>query len=122
VSAKKLVARATVLAQKAEDGRRDGTRTAGADAAQGHAQVFGFEHDADTSWREPLLEGDGVSLVNCPFHRLAADYTDLVCGMNQCLLAAFLDVADPDGRTQLRAVLDPAPGRCCVRLVPAATA
>jgi predicted ArsR family transcriptional regulator len=71
---------------------------------------------------EPRLESGGVSLVNCPFHRLAEDYTDLVCGMNQRLLAALLDSADPDGRTHLCAVLDPAPERCCVRLVPAGTA
>lgn len=67
---------------------------------------------------EPRLERDAITLANCPFHRLAQDYTELVCGMNRCLLAAMLEQADPDQRAGLEAVLDPAPDRCCVRIVP----
>jgi len=51
--------------------------------------------------------------MHCPFHSLARDYTDLVCGMNLDLMEGLLDGL---GRTKLEARLDPAPGRCCVRL------
>lgn len=56
---------------------------------------------------------DGVELANCPYHAMAEDYTDVVCGMNLQLLAGVVDGA---GLTGLDARLDPAPGRCCVRL------
>jgi len=57
-------------------------------------------------------ERDGVvELLNCPFHALAAEHTALVCGMNLHLVGALLE------GTERRAVLDPAPGRCCVTVV-----
>jgi len=62
---------------------------------------------------EPRHDAAGVSLVNCPFHSLAHDYTDLVCGMNLDLMEGLLEGL---GGTKLEARLDPAPGRCCVRL------
>ena len=50
-------------------------------------------------------------MANCPFHALATDHTDLVCGLNLELLTALTDgLGCPD----LQAVLDPAPTRCCV--------
>ena len=57
-------------------------------------------------------ERDGVvELLNCPFHALAQEHTALVCGMNLHLVDALLAGSDR------RAVLDPAPGRCCVTVV-----
>jgi hypothetical protein len=51
---------------------------------------------------EPFEDEAGIiRLANCPFHRLAADHRDLVCGMNQ----AYVD-------------LEPEPGRCCVAIRP----
>ena len=64
---------------------------------------------------EPRPAGDDVVLGNCPFHRLAATHTELVCGMNLDLLTALLDQR---GETGVRASLSPAPGRCCVVLHP----
>jgi predicted ArsR family transcriptional regulator len=62
---------------------------------------------------EPRLDDSGVTLVNCPFHGLAQEYTDLVCGMNLDLMAGLVDgLADPN----LVARLEPTPGLCCVRL------
>lgn len=62
---------------------------------------------------EPRLDDSGVTLVNCPFHGLAQEYTDLVCGMNLDLMAGLVDgLADPN----LEARLEPTPGLCCVRL------
>ncbi len=65
---------------------------------------------------EPRHDSGGVTLVNCPFHSLAEDYTDLVCGMNLDVIDALLSSL---GRTGFKAVLDPASGRCCVRLLSA---
>lgn len=62
---------------------------------------------------DPRDDDDGVTLTNCPFHLLARDYTDLVCTMNLELLAGLLEGAEV---TRLDAALDPAPGRCCVRM------
>lgn len=67
---------------------------------------------------EPRAEGADVLLGNCPFHRLAQTHTELVCGMNLSLLTGLLSGLR---ETDLLAELDPAPGRCCVRLVPTTT-
>lgn len=62
---------------------------------------------------EPRPEAGGVSLANCPFHALAAEYAELVCSMNHALLAGVLDGL---GHRGLGAYLEPAEGMCCVRL------
>ena len=63
---------------------------------------------------EPHDEDDrSLVLRNCPFHRLARQFTALVCGVNLQLLRG---VADGAGETSRTVVLDPGPGRCCVRL------
>jgi len=64
---------------------------------------------------EPRVDDDAGELVlaNCPFDRLARDHTDLVCGMNLALVEGALAAL---GRDDVRAELDPSPGRCCVRV------
>jgi predicted ArsR family transcriptional regulator len=64
---------------------------------------------------EPRTDGTRVLLGNCPFHALAKDHTQLVCGMNLELLSGLVAGL---GNTGLRARLDPAPDRCCVVLSP----
>jgi predicted ArsR family transcriptional regulator len=67
---------------------------------------------------EPRLhdhDGGAVVLGNCPFHRLAQQFTALVCGVNLQLLRG---VADGAGDSSYLAQLDPGPGHCCVRLQP----
>jgi predicted ArsR family transcriptional regulator len=59
----------------------------------------------------PSLDAERVTLENCPFHRLAEEHRELVCGMNLEVITGLLEVA---GETEARATLDPAPGRCCV--------
>ena len=54
-----------------------------------------------------------VELVNCPFHALAAEHTDLVCGMNLALLESMVERV---GDGSLTARLEPKPSRCCVVL------
>jgi predicted ArsR family transcriptional regulator len=56
-----------------------------------------------------------LALGNCPFHRLAQQFTALVCGVNLQLLRG---VADGAGDSSHLVVLDPSPGHCCVRLRP----
>src|SRR4051794_36509235 len=63
---------------------------------------------------EPAGDGEVVTLANCPFHALAQQHTELVCGMNLQLLDGVLQGAGAAGG--LTARLQPTPGRCCVRL------
>lgn len=58
-----------------------------------------------------------IALANCPFHRLAEQHRDLVCGMNLDFLAGLLDGMGPADR--LTARLEPEPGWCCVRITAA---
>jgi predicted ArsR family transcriptional regulator len=81
-------------------GEVDGGRDAALRVLEGH----GFE---------PRVQDDGIALANCPFHVLAREHTELVCGMNLRLLEGVLDEL-PD--TGLTAALRPEPGMCCVRL------
>jgi predicted ArsR family transcriptional regulator len=62
---------------------------------------------------EPRFTGDGIVLANCPFHSLARDYTELVCGMNLDLIDGVLERVCPGRMT---AHLDPGPDRCCVTI------
>lgn len=62
---------------------------------------------------EPRPDGEVIRLANCPFHALAREHPELVCGMNLDLLTGMLDTCVNGG---MRARLDPAPGRCCVAL------
>ncbi|HET6874473.1 MAG TPA: helix-turn-helix domain-containing protein, partial [Acidimicrobiales bacterium] len=62
---------------------------------------------------EPREEGNELVLTNCPFHALAADYRELVCGMNLALMSGLTEEV---GSAGLDARLDPHPGECCVRL------
>lgn len=85
-------------ADSADDGRRAAVRA---------LESFGFE---------PRTSDASIVLGNCPFHSLARRHTELVCGMNLCLLEGLLDGLATTGLT---AHLAPAPDRCCVRLDPA---
>lgn len=64
---------------------------------------------------EPQLDRrKEIVLANCPFHRLAEQERELVCGMNLDFLTGLLDGM---GLGQgLTARLEPAPGYCCVRI------
>ncbi|MDT7785843.1 MAG: hypothetical protein QOF58_4262 [Pseudonocardiales bacterium] len=62
---------------------------------------------------EPQQENATILLGNCPFHSLAQKHTQLVCGMNLCLISGLLDGIEARSHT---ASLDPSPGHCCVRL------
>jgi predicted ArsR family transcriptional regulator len=82
-------------------------RSAGTQAASGLFDALAADG------YEPRRDGAGITLANCPFHALARDATELVCGMNRAYLSGMLRGI---GETGLTARVDPAPGRCCVRL------
>jgi predicted ArsR family transcriptional regulator len=64
---------------------------------------------------EPYMDSDGVvRLRNCPFHSLAADEPELVCGMNLSLIQGMADGLGDEAGGEV--VLDPAPALCCVAL------
>ena len=59
---------------------------------------------------EPYDDEGVVRLRNCPFHPLAREHTELVCGMNLTMLTALTQAL----AVEVQPRLDPAPGRCCV--------
>jgi predicted ArsR family transcriptional regulator len=61
----------------------------------------------------PVLDGGTLVLRNCPFDRVARDHRDLVCSMNHSIMEGLVAGLRSSG---LRAVFDPAPGRCCMTL------
>jgi predicted ArsR family transcriptional regulator len=62
---------------------------------------------------EPHAEPADIVLTNCPFDALAARHTALVCGLNVDYVQGLADGLEcPDARAHL----DPAEGRCCVRV------
>jgi predicted ArsR family transcriptional regulator len=91
-------------AARAAAGRRSG-RAKRRDAVVGALERHGYE---------PHLRGSEVVLSNCPFHALAEQHRDLVCGMNLALLSGVIEGAD--GADVLEARLAPRPGYCCVRM------
>ena len=94
----------------------------GHESAQESAQESGWGDTGDLigllkdhGFEPGFADGD-ILLRNCPFHALAQEHTELVCGMNLHLLEGVLEGL---GGTGLRARLDPGISRCCVRLEPA---
>jgi predicted ArsR family transcriptional regulator len=63
---------------------------------------------------EPYQDEGVLRLRNCPFGRLADAHRELVCRANLAFMEGLLDGL---GRSGLRAVLEPRPGRCCVAFV-----
>lgn len=111
----RLVAELLVKAARAD---ADGAVRQALEAAAG---AFGRELGAEQSGDltavlerqgyEPVRDGDVVRLRNCPFHLVAREDVDLICGMNLALLQGVLDALDEDDAS---AHLDPGPDRCCV--------
>jgi len=90
-----LADRARAEADAAPDGETPGDATCAVLAASGY---------------EPHVHDGTIVLRNCPFHALAKQHTELVCGMNLALVHA---VTDRVGGS-LTPRLDPGVNRCCV--------
>jgi predicted ArsR family transcriptional regulator len=64
---------------------------------------------------EPEHHGDHVQLRNCPFDELADSHRDLICQMNQALMAGLLPALGTDGVSA--EPIQRRPGvSCCVRI------
>jgi predicted ArsR family transcriptional regulator len=63
---------------------------------------------------EPRRDDAGtIRLRNCPFHQLAEQHRDIVCGMNLGLIQGMVAGLRVPGA---RPALDPSPGHCCVTI------
>jgi predicted ArsR family transcriptional regulator len=94
--------------------RAAGHRLGGATRGARHAGAAEAVSDIlDRVGYEPRAATGGLILANCPFHHLAKQYRQLVCGMNLDLIDGLLDTFCPG---ELGARLDPAPDRCCVTI------
>lgn len=61
---------------------------------------------------QPRVNPEGtLELRNCPFHRLAQEHQELVCGLNLRLIEG---VITGSAHPRAGAVLSPSPGHCCV--------
>ncbi len=94
------------VASRAHDVGRQMGRAAGTGDPVPVLEAHGFE---------PRSEQGAVRLGNCPFHNLARQHTDLVCGMNLHLLQGLLEGL---GCSAYTATLAPSPDNCCVVLEP----
>lgn len=93
--------RAAVNEAAADAGRRAGGETGG--------NVVGALHNCGYL---PRTGDDGrITLRNCPFHMVAQEHTDVVCGLNLRLVEGVIEgCGDPHAHAEL----DPHPDRCCV--------
>jgi predicted ArsR family transcriptional regulator len=106
---------ADALAQVARDTGRavGGQALRDADVQQPENKLAVAVAALERAGYEPRVDGRDVALANCPFHVLAREHTDLVCGMNLDLLTGLVEgLVGSD----LQACLEPAAGLCCVRL------
>ena len=65
---------------------------------------------------EPVTNDGEIRLRNCPFHLLAQQHRELICGINVELIGALKDNL---AYGEFRAVYDPRPGWCCVVIIQA---
>jgi predicted ArsR family transcriptional regulator len=90
-----------------ESARRRRSRNARRDAMVDVLEVQGYA---------PTMKGETIALRNCPFHTLAEEQRDLVCGMNREFLDGLIEGLGDDDAFDAR--LAPEAGYCCVRIEP----
>jgi predicted ArsR family transcriptional regulator len=111
-----LAARLLAEAAETSDDARNALDAIAARAGRrlGEEQKGSLEDALATRGYEPFEDEAGViRLRNCPFHRLAEQHRDVVCGMNRSYLQGLLEGL---GRGDVTASLEPEPGRCCVAI------
>ena len=109
---------ARLLVESVEHDTSGAVRAAVNDAALEAGRRAGAESDSDivealrNSGYQPDVGHDGrVSLRNCPFHMVARDHLDVVCGLNLRLVEGIIAGCD---HPRAHAELTPSPDRCCV--------
>lgn len=60
---------------------------------------------------QPHVDDECINLRNCPFHLIARDHRDVVCGLNLRLVEGIIEGCD---QPRAHAELTPHPERCCV--------
>lgn len=91
---------------------RDATpQSPGAPGAAGPATLQELAGTLTALGYEPRVEAGAMVLANCPYHHLAQEHTELVCGLNQHVVQG---VAEGLGCSGVCACLEPQEGRCCV--------
>jgi predicted ArsR family transcriptional regulator len=111
---------AQLLAHAAAHDEEGGTRRALRDAADSLGREIAAAAPSSASLErllrdrgyEPYDDGGVLRLRNCPFHTVAQRHPEVVCDMNLNLLDGLIAGLNLD----LRATLEPAPGRCCVAI------
>ncbi|MDQ3963681.1 MAG: transcriptional regulator [Actinomycetota bacterium] len=67
----------------------------------------------DYGYEPYRVDGETISLRNCPFHDLSRRAPELVCGLNREFIDGLLRGL---GNESVEASLEPTPGECCVKL------
>ncbi|HMM83468.1 MAG TPA: transcriptional regulator [Terrimesophilobacter sp.] len=98
--------RAVLATISAATGREIGASAGSLDAA---LESCGYEPRDDGA--------GGIVLANCPFHKLAANHTDVICSANVALLQGVAEGASETERTV--EFVEPTNGCCCVRVTAA---
>jgi predicted ArsR family transcriptional regulator len=98
------------------DVAREAGRVAGGQAPADGSVVQRLVDTLAGQGYEPRDAGDEVVLANCPFDSVAAQHTELVCGLNLCFVDGVVDGLGCQDRLEAR--LAPAEGLCCVRARP----
>jgi predicted ArsR family transcriptional regulator len=100
-----------------EDAAREMGHKLGSDSRRG-SPTTRLTAALDAGGYEPVTDHSGtIRLRNCPFDALVESHRTLVCGAN---LAMAEGIASGTGIRDIRPVLDPQPGYCCVAFVPGA--
>ncbi|RMI31335.1 helix-turn-helix transcriptional regulator [Nocardia stercoris] len=119
-----------VLTESGDENARDATVRVAADEGirtgrelreQLHTDRVGAEralsivaNTLDQQGFEPAKTDDTcLRLRNCPFHPLATQAPELVCGLNYAYVAGLVHGLDADA---IHAELVPVPGECCVEI------
>jgi predicted ArsR family transcriptional regulator len=103
-------ARAAAVARARELGRELGAERASVERRGGLPAVNAALVDLGF---EPRLDGPSATVMdNCPFHQLAQRQPELICGLNVAFVTGLIEGLEVDAR----AVLQPRPDHCCVRL------
>ncbi len=107
---------ASAIERSAATGRPvlDELRTAATDAGRATGSAAStFAEVLEATGYEPAPGPDGTVMRNCPFHRLAAAHTEVVCAANHAYLCG---AAETSGSDPANIVLEPGAGRCCIRI------
>jgi predicted ArsR family transcriptional regulator len=100
-----------VAAVAASVARDEGTRFAERHPSRSRSELRRLAGALAAGGYEPRVADGTLELRNCPFHRVAREQTDLVCGLN----LEYVDgVREGLGCRRVETALTPNPGHCCV--------